>query len=131
MNSAVLFIVLVICRLVLAHRDFASLEGLRDADAALAQVSVLHRQVRFGFTHLSVAHVKSDDITAVPHHEAAHTRGDVHHAAALPLTNVDLKRPQNALIENKGADLVVLIVPVNKQRKTLFYRPLDMIILQR
>lgn len=100
--------------LVLSHRDFASLVGLGNADAALAQVSVLHRQVRFGFAHFSVAHVKSDHVAAVPRHETAHARGGVHHAAALPLTDVDLKRPDAALIQNEGADLVILIASVDK-----------------
>lgn len=98
------------------HRDFAALVGLCDANAALGQVSVLQRQVRFGFTHFSVAHVKSDDIAAVPHHESTHTRGGVHHTATLPLTNMDLKGPQSALIEDKSADLVVLIGPVKQEK---------------
>ena len=98
---------------VLSHRDFASLVGLGDANATFAQVSVLHRQVRFGFTQFTAAHVKSNNIAAIPHHEAAHTRGGVDQAATLPLTYMDLKWPQAALIEHKGAYLVVFISPVN------------------
>lgn len=98
-----------------AHRDFASLVGLGDADAALAQVSVPHGQARSGLTHLAVAHVESHDIAAVPRREAARARGGVHDAAALPLTDVDLERPCGALVKDKGAYLVVVVVPEHKE----------------
>lgn len=104
--------------LALTHSDFAPLVGLCDPNTTPAQVSVHHWQMRFSFTHFSIAHVKSDNITAVPRHKSAHTRGSVHHAAALPLTDVDLKRPESAFIQNERSYLVVLIAPVNKQRKT-------------
>lgn len=97
---------------IVTHCDFTSLVGLQDPDAALTQVSVFHRQVRPGFTHFSVAHVESDDITTVPDHEATHTGGSVDQAATLPLTNVDLKGPQCAFVQNKGPDVAAVIVSV-------------------
>lgn len=98
--------------LVLTHSDFASLVGLRDPDAALAQVSVLHGELRLGFPHFPVAHVKSNDIATVPRHKAADARGSMQHAAALPLTYVHLKLPESAFKQDKGAYMVALIVPV-------------------
>lgn len=102
------------------HGDFAALVGLGDPNAALTEVSVPHRQLRPGLTHFPVAHVKRDNISAVPRREAAHTRGGVHDAAALPLTDMDLQRPKAALIQNKGAYLVVVVVPVKSSSRTNF-----------
>lgn len=100
------------CELIFTHSDFASLVGLCDPNAALTQVSVLHSQLRLGFTHFPTAHVKSNNISPVPRHESTHTRGGMHNAAALPLTDVDLERPKAALIQDKGAYLGVVIVSV-------------------
>lgn len=85
--------------------------GLGDPNAAPARVSALHPQLRLGFTHLPVAHVKSENVAAVPRRKATHAGGGVHQAAAFPLTDVDLKRPESALIKNKSADLIVLVEP--------------------
>lgn len=74
--------------------------------------------MRLGFTHFPIAHVKSNYVAAIPRYEAAHTRGGVHQTAALPLTDMDRKRPEVALIENKGTYLVVLIMPVGKHKRT-------------
>lgn len=98
------------------HRDFASLVGLRDPDAVSARVSALHPQLRLGLTHHSVAHVQGHRITAVPRHHAADAGRRMHQAAALPLADVDLQRPEAALVENKGSYLVVLVVPERKNR---------------
>ena len=40
-------------------------------------------------------------------------------AAALPLADVDLERPEGAPVQDKGAYLVALIVPLKKQREIL------------
>lgn len=101
----------ILTALVLTHSDFASLVGLCDLDVVLAKVSALHRQLRLSFAHFPFAHVKGDDVAAVPRHEAAHAGGGVHQAATLPLTDVDLKWPEAALVEDKGSYLIVLVVP--------------------
>ena len=95
--------------------------GFRDPNGALVQVSVLHRQVRLGVTHFPAAHVESDNVTTVPHHETTHAGGSVHQAATLPLTDMDLKRPETALVEYKGANLIVLIVPEQTKRNVYLY----------
>lgn len=99
------------------HCDFASLVRLSDADAALAHVPVLHRQVRPGVPQLSVAHVEGYDVTAVSCHETARARGVVDNAPALPLAHLDLERLPCALVQHKRPDLVVVILPGRKCMK--------------
>lgn len=92
------------------YGDLLPLVGLQDPDACPFLVPQgFQTEVRPGFLQLAVAHVKDGDVVALPHGHATVAGNGVMSAATVPQAGVDLERPDEAPVQDKGSGLVVFI----------------------
>lgn len=63
------------------------------------------------FLRLPIAHVKDGKLVPLSHYNAAVTCNGVVSTAAVPLARMDFEFPGEALVKDKCASLVVLVMP--------------------
>lgn len=92
------------------YGDLLPLVGLQDPDPRPFLVpQAFQAELRPGFLQLAVAHVKDGEVVGLPHRHATVAGNGVVSAAAVPLAGVDLERPGQAPVKDKGSGLVVFI----------------------